>query len=145
MAIDGVLKPNNTGPEQNEKIDLSILIADDDPSFRELLQRKLGKKYSSIETEKSGELLISRLFAGSKVDFIITDYNMPGGMNGLEVIKKIRADTRFKNIPIIMLTSSMTDSLKQEVEELGALCLSKDDIKDDELYKAIEKLREKQV
>jgi two-component system chemotaxis response regulator CheY len=41
----------------------------------------------------------------------MTDWNMPN-MNGLELVKKIRADERYKNLPIIMVT---TEGGKKEV------------------------------
>ncbi|MBW6489485.1 response regulator, partial [Sulfurimonas sp.] len=45
------------------------------------------------------------------VDMLITDWNMPE-MNGLELVKKVRADARFKDLPIIMVT---TEGGKAEV------------------------------
>jgi two-component system chemotaxis response regulator CheY len=45
------------------------------------------------------------------IDMLITDWNMPE-MNGLELVKKVRADARFKDLPIIMVT---TEGGKAEV------------------------------
>ena len=45
------------------------------------------------------------------VDMLITDWNMPN-MNGLELVKKVRADERFTDLPIIMVT---TEGGKTEV------------------------------
>jgi len=45
------------------------------------------------------------------IDMLITDWNMPE-MNGLELVKKVRADERFKDLPIIMVT---TEGGKAEV------------------------------
>jgi len=45
------------------------------------------------------------------IDMLITDWNMPE-MNGLELVKKVRADERFKDTPIIMVT---TEGGKAEV------------------------------
>jgi two-component system chemotaxis response regulator CheY len=45
------------------------------------------------------------------IGMLITDWNMPE-MNGLELVKKVRADTRFSDLPIIMVT---TEGGKAEV------------------------------
>jgi len=45
------------------------------------------------------------------IDMLITDWNMPE-MNGLELVKKVRADERFADLPIIMVT---TEGGKAEV------------------------------
>lgn len=49
--------------------------------------------------------------ANPDIDMLITDWNMPE-MNGLELVKKVRADDRFKDVPIIMVT---TEGGKAEV------------------------------
>jgi len=51
------------------------------------------------------------LDANPDVEMLITDWNMPE-MNGLELVKKVRADARFKDLPIIMVT---TEGGKAEV------------------------------
>jgi two-component system chemotaxis response regulator CheY len=51
------------------------------------------------------------LDANPDVDMLITDWNMPN-MNGLELVKKVRADERFTELPIIMVT---TEGGKAEV------------------------------
>jgi two-component system chemotaxis response regulator CheY len=53
----------------------------------------------------------SALDANPDIDMLITDWNMPE-MNGLELVKKVRADDRFKDLPIIMVT---TEGGKAEV------------------------------
>jgi two-component system chemotaxis response regulator CheY len=51
------------------------------------------------------------LNSNSDIDMLITDWNMPE-MNGLELVKKVRADSRFTDLPIIMVT---TEGGKAEV------------------------------
>jgi len=51
------------------------------------------------------------LDANPDIDMLITDWNMPE-MNGLELVKKVRADARFTDLPIIMVT---TEGGKAEV------------------------------
>jgi len=51
------------------------------------------------------------LDSNPEIDMLITDWNMPE-MNGLELVKKVRADSRFTDLPIIMVT---TEGGKAEV------------------------------
>lgn len=53
----------------------------------------------------------NELVANPDIEMLITDWNMPE-MNGLELVKKVRADERFKDLPIIMVT---TEGGKAEV------------------------------
>lgn len=53
----------------------------------------------------------NELTANPDIEMLITDWNMPE-MNGLELVKKVRADERFKDLPIIMVT---TEGGKAEV------------------------------
>jgi len=50
---------------------------------------------------------------------LITDLNMPN-VDGIELIKQVRANPTFKFIPIIMLTTESQDSKKQEGKTAGA-------------------------
>ena len=55
----------------------------------------------------------------SKAHMLIKDLNMPN-MDGIELIKNVRAQQRFKFIPIIMLTTESQDAKKQEGKAAGA-------------------------
>ena len=51
----------------------------------------------------SGSTALTALAQGS-FDFVVTDWNMPG-MTGIELLKAIRADDRFKTLPVLMVTA----------------------------------------
>ena len=143
MAIGDEPKPN-TGPDKpkegKEKVDLKILLADDDPYVMENMGGPLKLKYSSVEAVKNGKLLMGYLLApGNKVDFLLTDYNMPE-MNGLEALRQIRAKG-LKDLPVIMMSGDFDyEDIQKKAEALGAVFLRRPvDIKD--LVVAIEKLR----
>ena len=145
MNESGEPQPNTPlrSPEGNEKIDLRILIADDESGMRGLLEMVLGMKYTSVESENDGKSLLSKLSDPTyKVDFIITDNTMPG-LTGLEAIREIRKIDRFKNTPIILFTSD-TGGIKEEAEsaDVNAFFLAKPFKNIQELYDVIEKLRQ---
>jgi two-component system, OmpR family, response regulator len=80
----------------------TVLIADDDAMFRELVAEilKLGG-YRVVAAEDG--LAAWNLMQKQKVDIAVLDLNMPN-MDGLELTKKIRSDARYKDLPVLMLT-----------------------------------------
>lgn len=84
---------------------MTVLVVDDSRTIRQLLTiglRDLGAD-EIIEAESADKALRLLKFCSS-IDVIVTDWHMPG-MNGLEFLKTLRADERFKFIPIVMSTS----------------------------------------
>lgn len=53
------------------------------------------------------------------ISLIVLDFNMPG-MNGLEILEKIKGDPRFQRIPVMMLTSEGAPDVVMEAVKLGA-------------------------
>jgi two-component system chemotaxis response regulator CheY len=59
------------------------------------------------------------VLAGDWVDLIVTDYNMPE-MNGLSFLKKVKTDTLFKDIPVVVISTEGNDSKIKEFMDAGA-------------------------
>jgi len=77
--------------------------------------------------------------AGSKVDLIITDLNMPI-MDGLTFIKNVRVQASSRFTPILMLTTESTDSRKAEGKAAGATGWIVKPFNPEQLLKVIEKV-----
>ena len=92
---------------------MKILTVDDFSTMRRIIRnmlRQLG--YSNIvEAEDGVEAL--NLLHKEKVDFIISDWNMPN-MSGLDLLKAVRADENLKPIPVLLVTA---EALKENVVE----------------------------
>ncbi len=88
-----------------------VLIVDDDDDLRAYLVESLKTKYKIIEASDGRQGWQKALANHPQV--IISDVNMPG-IDGIEMVRKIKSDNRTKHIPIIMLTvlSDETDQLK---------------------------------
>lgn len=93
-----------------------VLIGDDDPLLRGLLQHKLSSDgHRVILAEDGGEVLA--LTREQQPDLIVLDAMMPV-MDGFEVLRRLKADPVFSGIPVVMLTA-----LRRETDVVGALQL----------------------
>jgi DNA-binding response OmpR family regulator len=81
---------------------MKILVADDDDNFRSLIVEILTAAGYSVTAEVNGLLAWERLQAEG-ADVVVLDINMPE-MDGFEVLRHIRTDDRFKDLPVLMLT-----------------------------------------
>jgi two-component system alkaline phosphatase synthesis response regulator PhoP len=95
-----------------------ILVVDDEENIRELVRYNLAREGYQVSTVGSGEEALKQ--ARSKVpDLIILDLMLPG-IDGLDVCKQLKSDTRTAHIPIVMLTVKGEESDIVVGLELGA-------------------------
>ena len=80
----------------------TVLIADDDSMFRELVAEILRLGGYKVVAAEDGQVAWD-LMQKQKVDIAVLDLNMPN-MDGLELTKKIRSNARYKDLPVLMLT-----------------------------------------
>ena len=60
-----------------------------------------------------------KILVGKKVDLVIADVNMPN-MDGISLVKSLRAIAEYKFTPILMLTTESQESKRQEGKSVGA-------------------------
>ena len=95
-----------------------ILIVDDEPFNRDLLEQELADYDYVIERATDGVEAVEKT-ATFRPDVILLDYMMPK-MNGLEVVKQLRASEQHKAIPVILLTAKATQEDKIAGLDAGA-------------------------
>jgi adenylate cyclase len=93
-----------------------ILIVDDEPFNLDLLEQELAEYEYLIERAGDGVEALEKT-ESFKPDLILLDYMMPR-MNGLEVVKRLRANPEQQGIPVILLTAKAT--LEDKVAGLDA-------------------------
>ena len=98
--------------------DLRILVIDDDPIMREFACVYLSTPNVSVETAENGEAGLARL-AAEHFDLALIDIDMPG-INGYEVLRRIRADEKLFDLPAVIVTSNEDFSSIDKAYELGA-------------------------
>ena len=95
-----------------------IMTADDSASIRQMVTFTLKQNGYDVVEAVDGKDALTKL-SSQKVDMLITDLNMPN-MDGLGLIRGVRAGILNKFIPIIMLTTESQDSKKGEGKAAGA-------------------------
>lgn len=96
-----------------------VLVVDDDLTLRELYAERLKQEgYVVIESDNGDDAVKKAL--DQLPSLIILDIMMPK-TNGIDVMKKLRADEKTKGIPIVILTA-----LIQEVDKVKSLMTDKD-------------------
>lgn len=83
---------------------MKILIVDDFSTMRRIIKnllRDLG--FNNTSEADDGQTALPMLKSG-KFDFLVTDWNMPG-MDGLSLLKAVRADKELSGLPVLMVTA----------------------------------------
>ena len=83
---------------------MKILIVDDFSTMRRIIKnllRDLG--FNNTQEADDGSTALPML-QKSEFDFVVTDWNMPG-MQGIDLLKAIRADDSLKHLPVLMVTA----------------------------------------
>ncbi|MCZ6751866.1 MAG: response regulator, partial [Acidobacteria bacterium] len=108
-GVAGQAAVGKSGEEEAPSKKPKILIVDDDPSIRTILERSLEQLPFAIETELASNGAEGVERAGTmQPDLIILDIMMPG-MDGFEVCEKLRSQVETAFIPIMMLTASPSE------------------------------------
>ena len=81
----------------------ACLIVDDSRVVRKVARRIASDLGFECTEAEDGNSALTALGQGS-FDFVVTDWNMPG-MTGIELLKAIRADDRYKTLPVLMVTA----------------------------------------
>ena len=82
-----------------------ILVIEDEQDIRDLISFQLKSEGHTITAVESADKAVSILERGEKIDLFIVDWMLPGSMNGLDFIKKIRAQKTYLDIPVMMITA----------------------------------------
>jgi two-component system response regulator RpfG len=92
-------------PYETVPSSLLVYVVDDEPLARDVNARLIESLGNvRVETFGSGEDALAAAIQ-SPMDFLVTDYRMPGGMDGIELIQAVRMLPECTHVPICMITS----------------------------------------
>jgi two-component system sensor histidine kinase RpfC len=116
---DGVVRLQDYAKREQGGRRLSVLVADDNPTNREVLGRILERAGHNATMVADGDLALDAMETG-QFDIVLLDRNMPG-LSGLETLQAIRLMTRGRErLPVVMLSADVTLEAKKECLEAGA-------------------------
>ena len=152
FAIEIVLQPGEMAPEleqhghgvDNGSTDAVrrtgvILVVEDDPEVRGLLELVLGEDGHRAATAPDGIAALELVTRGPiRPDLIIADYNLPNGLTGLQFIGKVR-ERLHREIPVIILTGDISTVTLREIALQNCVHLNKP-VKLGELTQVIQRL-----
>ena len=116
----------------------SVLIVDDSPTSRMIIQRCLEMTGVEVDSFLFAENGIEGLSSieDNKVDLILTDINMPK-MDGLTFIKLVKNKESTANIPIIVTSSIADGSIEADMKKLGVSAIIKKPISPEKIMRVI--------
>ncbi|MBL8415615.1 MAG: phosphate regulon transcriptional regulator PhoB [Propionivibrio sp.] len=97
-----------------------ILVVEDDPAITALIATTLAHAGYSVEKSVDAESAWKRLVSSSP-DAVLLDWMLPG-MSGFQLLRRLRADMRMRDLPVVMLTARV-----DEVDKIAALEAGVDD------------------
>lgn len=94
MAIDSI------------DMNIAILVVDDFPTMRRIVRnllKEIGFNNNHMDEAEDGVDALIKL-RSKKFDFVVTDWNMPN-MQGIDLLRAIRADAALKTLPVLLVTA----------------------------------------
>jgi two-component system alkaline phosphatase synthesis response regulator PhoP len=96
-----------------------ILVADDEPHIGRIIKMKLEQGPFRVTLAYDGQEALDVVNNGEQIDLVLLDLMMPK-LSGLDVLKRIREQEKFKALPCIILTAGGEAKHERDALELGA-------------------------
>lgn len=96
-----------------------ILVADDEPHIGRIIKMKLEQGPFRVSLAYDGQEALDFVNSGEQLDLVLLDLMMPK-LSGLDVLKRIREQEKFKSLPCIILTAGGEAKHERDALELGA-------------------------
>jgi two-component system alkaline phosphatase synthesis response regulator PhoP len=96
-----------------------ILVADDEPHIGRIIKMKLEAGPFRVTLAYDGQEALDFVNNGEQIDLVLLDLMMPK-LSGLDVLRRIREQEKFKSLPCIILTAGGEAKHERDALELGA-------------------------
>ena len=110
-----------------------VLIVDDSATLCRLIRHTLGRSGYACTEARSGEDAL-RLLRIARMHLVITDTQLPGGMDGIELIRQLRAQPDHRRTPILVLTAQLGGAGARAIEAGADAFVTKHAINHDLLH-----------
>ena len=117
----------------------TIFIIDDSTTILMSMESILHKAGFTVATAVSGEDAVTKLQGGLKPALIITDIHMPG-MNGIDLIRKVRTMAGFQFVPILVVSTESQQAKRDEARAAKATGWLVKPVQPDDLLKVVKQI-----
>ena len=152
FAVEVMLTPSGTAPQLEPRLHGmdggsgvaifrtgTILVVEDDPDVCELLELFLKEEHYRAVTARDGVAALELVMHGTiRPDLILADYNLPNGMDGLQLAGKLREQLH-RQIPAIILTGDISSASLRDIARQHCFQFNKP-VKLKELMETIQRL-----
>ncbi len=118
-------------------MNMSILVADDDPVIRKLFEKRLANGGYEVTVAEDG-IEAARLLANHHFDVVITDLVMPGGVGGIELLQIAKENDVMTEVIVITAHSSIDTAV--DAMKKGAVDYLEKPVNFDELFLRLDKI-----
>ena len=98
---------------------MTVLVVDDDPVSRQIIEMTLTRRKHPVESVGTADEALEKLKTEAGFTLVITDLDLPGRMRGLQFVKFLPTDPRWRNLPIIVCTSVADEKTVTEAIRAG--------------------------
>ena len=116
-----------------------VLVADDEPHIGRIIKMKLEQGPFKVSLAYDGEEALAFIDSDEQVDLALLDLMMPK-LSGLDVLRKIREQERFKSLPCIILTAGGDAKHERDALALGATHFLTKPFSPEKLYALVARL-----
>ncbi|WP_321472954.1 response regulator [uncultured Paludibaculum sp.] len=116
-----------------------ILAVDDSSTVRQMVSFTLTSAGYEVIEAKDGQDALSKLTSPVPLGMVLTDLNMPN-LDGIGLIKRLRAHGSFKYVPIVVLTTESEVEKKQAARSAGATAWIVKPFRPEQLLAVIQKV-----
>ena len=114
-----------------------VLVVDDSKLLHRMFEMML-RQYPLVHAYDGREGL-ARLGENADIDLVLLDVNMPH-MTGIEVLSAMKADPRFANIPVVLITTEGSEEQTDRGLAMGASAYVKKPFRNEELLAVVQRL-----
>lgn len=99
---------------------MKLLVADDSRLIRGIIDKTVTSMgFKAIQVENGKDALDLLNINSEDINMVLLDWNMPF-LNGIDVLRSMRDDDRFKHIPVLMISTESEDERINEAMTVGA-------------------------
>ncbi len=102
----------------NYDTEMRVLVVDDFSTMRRIVRNILRQLGFNNVVEADDGLTAWEVLNREKIDFVVSDWNMPG-MTGIDLLRKVRASEEFEKIPFLMVTAEAQQENILEAVQAG--------------------------